>query len=254
MHPDRLYAEFEEESLVQYIYSFARFLSAGIHLHLYVPTSFFQRYLAIKNIEYPIRKAPGNYKTKIKFGFDDLILSKRCATDPSWITVHMPLDTLPPVDLTNALPPSHSPPIGRSRSRVLKRKERSPLDSSRDKMRKSTRSYPLLAHADQTNTSKSVILSTQEEENVKTPLLAHADQTNTSTSVILSTQEEENVKTPDNSMDGKTPTKSDPSVASAKDHGSFQPSACVSPRTALNKNFTFVTAKSSIPTMKSLLN
>ena len=227
MHPDRLYAEFEEESLVQYIYSFARFLSAGIHLHLYVPTSFFQRYLAIKNIEYPIRKAPGNYKTKIKFGFDDLILSKRCATDPSWITVHMPLDTLPPVDLTNTLPPSHSPPIGRSRSRVLKRKERSPLDSSRDKMRKSTRSYPLLAHADQTNTSKSVILSTQEEENVKTP---------------------------DNSMDGKTPTKSDPSVASAKDHGSFQPSACVSPRTALNKNFTFVTAKSSIPTMKSLLN
>ena len=119
-HPDSLYAEFEEESLIQYIYSFARFLSAGIHLHLYVPTSFFQRYLAIKNIEYPIRKAPGNYKTKIKFGFDDLILSKRCATDPSWITVHMPLDTLPPVDLTNTLPPSHSPPIGRSRSRVLK--------------------------------------------------------------------------------------------------------------------------------------
>ena len=167
----------------------------------------------------------------------------------------MSLDALPAVDLTNALPPSHSPPIGRSRSKVLKRKERSQFDSSREKMRKSTRSNsPLLAHADQTNTATSVILSTQEEKNVKTPLLAHADQTNRSTSVILSTQEEENVKTPDNSMDGKTPTKSDPSVASAKDHGSFQPSACVSPRTALNKNFTFGTAKSSIPTMKSLLN
>ena len=167
----------------------------------------------------------------------------------------MPLDTLPPVDLTNTLPSSHSPPIGRSRSRVLKRKERSPLDSSRERMRKSTRSNsPVLADVDQTNTSTSVMLSTQEEENVKTPLLAHADQTNTSTSVILSTQEEENVKNPDNSMDGKTPTKSDLSVASAKDHGSFQPSACVSPRTALNKNFTFVNEKSSIPTMKSLLN
>ena len=93
-HPNRLYAEFEEESVVHYIYSFARFLSHGIHLHMYIPHSFFQRYLAIKNIEYPIRKAPGNIKTKIKFGIDDLFLIKRDPTDAHWITVPMCLDAL----------------------------------------------------------------------------------------------------------------------------------------------------------------
>ena len=227
-HLDRLYAEFEEESLVHFIYSFARFLSPGIHLHLYIPHPFLQRYLAIKNIEYPIRKGPGNYKTKIKFGFDDLILSKRSPTDPNWTTVPLCTTDLPPIGESNAIPLSNSPAIGRSRSRVLKRKERSPLDSSRDQ------------------TSKSI--------HSTSPLADSSDKTKSPSPNSLSTQEEDSLKTPDNKNEEKTPSKTDSSVTSVRDIGSFHPSACVTPSANLNKNFTFGPSKSGIPTMKNYLN
>ena len=222
--PDRLYAEFEEESFVHFIYSFVRFLSPAIHLHLYVPHSFLQRYLAIKNIEYPIRKGPGNYKTMIKFGFDDFILSKKVPTEAQWTNVPLCPDSLPPVDLTPLPQHSDSPPIGRSR--LLKRKERSPLEPSRDVRRKSLR-------------------SSSPEQNTPDP---------------VTTQEEQNINTPDETQKGsqsnpqETPPRKDPAVSLAKDIGSFQPSAVVSPSTAANKNFTFGTNQSNIPKMKSLLN
>ena len=233
--PDRLYAEFEEESLVHYIYSFARFLSRGIQIHMYVPHSFMQRYLAIKDIEYPIRKAPANIKTKIKFGLDDLFLTKRSPSDPHWITVPLCLDALPPVDLSNQSPPSSSPAIGRSRSRVLKRKERSPPESSQAQLTKTSRSTSPLDHSDQTTKLTSNSLTTQEEENLEKENIVHTDKENT----LTETEQP------------KTPTKT---VSSSLDIGSFKPSACVSPITASNKNFTFGTGKSNIPTMKSLLN
>ena len=47
-----------------------------------------------------------------------------------------------------------------------------------------------------------------------------------------------------------TPVKLDPSVASAKDLGTFQPSSFVSPSTSSKKNFTF--NSSNIPRTKSL--
>ena len=240
-HPDRLYAEFEEESVVHYIYSFARFLSHGIHLHMYIPHSFFQRYLAIKNIEYPIRKAPGNIKTKIKFGIDDLFLIKRDPTDPHWITVPLCLDALPPVDLSNPSQPSSSPAIGRSRSAILKRKERSPPESSLDQLSKSSRSTsPLLDHSDQTKNLTSNFLSTQEEYILEIENTVHTEKDTT----LIEVEQTKAI----------TPTKTDLSLSSSIDIGSFKPSACFSPITASNKNFTFGTGKSNIPTMKSLLN
>ena len=52
----------------------------------------------------------------------------------------------------------------------------------------------------------------------------------------------------------KTPPKTDPALSSAKDRGLFLPSACVSPSSAVNKNFTFGPGPTNIPRMKASLN
>ena len=132
--PDRLYVEFEEESSVHHIYSYAHNLSVGIKLHIYIPHSFFDRFEAIDSIAYKIRKGPGNFKTKTQFGSNDLILYKKGPLDLSWNIV--PMEALPPVNLAPPKPQTNSPPPGRPRT--MKRKERSPLHDSGNKRSKSS--------------------------------------------------------------------------------------------------------------------
>ena len=86
-------------------------------------------------IAYNIRNGPGNLKTKIMFGYDDLVLYKKVPDDISWNVV--PLEGLPAVDLAPPQPQTNSPPPGRPR--LLKRKERSPLQNSSEKSSKSHR-------------------------------------------------------------------------------------------------------------------
>ena len=148
--PDRLYVEFEEESSVHYIYSYVRNLCKGIKLHIYIPHSFFDRFEAIDSIAYKIRKGPGDFKTRIQYGTNDLILYKKSPSDLSWNIV--PLEDLPPLNLEPPQPQSNSPPLGRPRT--LKRKERSPLHDSCKKRSKSSSSPSNVSEETPSNAGK----------------------------------------------------------------------------------------------------
>ena len=145
-----LYVEFEEESSVHYIYSYVRNLCKGINLHIYIPHSFFDRFEAIDSIAYKIRKGPGDFKTRIQYGTNDLILYKKSPSDLSWNIV--PLEDLPPLNLEPPQPQSNSPPLGRPRT--LKRKERSPLHDSCKKRSKSSSSPSNVSEETPSNAGK----------------------------------------------------------------------------------------------------
>ena len=124
---DTLYAEFVEETSVNLINQYTRNLQPGTNVDIWIPPTLFQRFRDFDHAKYMIRKGPGNFKAKIKYGDTDFILMKKSPSCPSWSNVVpdvlSPLDPSPPAYIN----PSSSPPIGRnSRS---KRKERSPLAS-----------------------------------------------------------------------------------------------------------------------------
>ena len=124
---DRIYAEFEEEASVNLINLYTTNLQPGTNVDLWIPPSLFQRFRDFDRVKYQIRKGPGNFKAKIKYGEDDFILLKKSNSCPSWTNVVpdvlSPLDPTPPSFLSQ----SGSPPIGRNSRN--KRKERSPLGS-----------------------------------------------------------------------------------------------------------------------------
>ena len=90
-----------------------------------------------------IRNGPGDFKTKIGLGTKDLILYKKVPSDASWKIVDIKED-LPDVNFGPPKPQTNSPPIGRSR--ISKRKERSPLNDSAENRSKSKRSTSPEAH------------------------------------------------------------------------------------------------------------
>ena len=124
---NRLYAEFDDEYTVNLINKYVRNLRDSANIHIWIHPSLYERFCDFDTASYIIRKGPGNFKARVKYGETDFILIKKSPSCPSWTKVIpeklSPFNPTPP-GYTN---PSLSPPIGRENR--SKRKERSPLTS-----------------------------------------------------------------------------------------------------------------------------
>ena len=117
---ERLYVEFEDEVSASYVASFARVLRKRDHqVSIYVPRCFQSRFQALNAYAKSIRSAPGlapgDVKTKIRYGRTDFILQTK-TKNGRWIDAQIQPNTFPPL-----LPPGSpaqsaaSPPPGRLR-------------------------------------------------------------------------------------------------------------------------------------------
>ena len=117
---ERLYVEFEDEVSASYVASFARVLRKRDHqVSIYVPRCFQSRFQALNAYAKSIRSAPGlapgDVKTKIRYGRTDFILQTK-TKNGRWIDTQIQPNTFPPL-----LPPGSpaqsaaSPPPGRLR-------------------------------------------------------------------------------------------------------------------------------------------
>ena len=132
---DRLYAEFSDPASVYLINLYVRNLQAGANVDIWVPPSLFQRFRDFDRVNYQIRKGPGNFKAKIKYGETDFVLIKKSPNCHSWTTVVPDIMLSPLEPSASFVSISSSPPLGRS-SRS-KRKTGSPLNRSSSKSKAS---------------------------------------------------------------------------------------------------------------------
>ena len=131
---DRLYAEFADLTSVNLINLYVRNLQAGTNVDIWIPPCLFQRFRDFDQLNYSIRKGPGNFKAKIKYGETDFVLVKKSSSCHSWTTV-VPENLSPLEPSASYVTISSSPPLGRS-SRS-KRKTASPLNRSTSKSKAS---------------------------------------------------------------------------------------------------------------------
>ena len=126
---DRLYAEFADESSINQIHQHVKNLQPGTNIDIWVPPSLHERFRDFDNACYLIRKGPGNFKAKVRYGENDFILIKKSPSCHSWTSV-IP-ENLSPIDPSPSSRPtqSSSPPIGRNNRSKNKGKERSPISS-----------------------------------------------------------------------------------------------------------------------------
>ena len=126
---NRIYAKFSDQQSVDYIWSLTKNLASETKVFQWIPPEFYQRFRAIDEAAFHLRKGPEKYKTKIRFGNDDLLLMKK-AKFGRWI--NETLISLPPVELSPKLPtPTQSPPQGRPRLESTKRPKSSPQSESK---------------------------------------------------------------------------------------------------------------------------
>ena len=224
-----LYVEFSDVSTTEHIQQFVTHLNPGVQLSIYIPHALYPRYRAVRDIANSLRfptDGSEKLKYKIKWGLSDFVLLTK-SKQGSW--THASLSSLPPLKLFPIGNSASSSPAP-GRQRLLSKRTRSPEDNSPNartsKIRKEVPNLEIESKDDDTKTP----------ENLTPP----------SRSSIESKVDQVSDDPP------KTPQKS--SLSSAKDQGSFLPSACISPNAAANKNFTFGNSLSSIPTIQKSLN
>ena len=114
-NPDlqRVYVQFSSKELVDLCLDLTRRLrKPELHVVLYVPRQFRQRFNAIKSEDYRLRKVcQPKHKTRIEYSDSDLVLFS--CPQGQYRFVHHPLPDLPPVDLA----PVRTPPAGRNINR-----------------------------------------------------------------------------------------------------------------------------------------
>ena len=230
---NRVYVKFTDQRAIDYVWSLAKNLNTDAKVMQWIPPQFYQRFRAIDEAAFHLRKGPQKYKSSIRFGKNDLIFKKR-AQFGSWTIEAM--DSFPPIELSaKALLPSSSPPQGRSRIENSKRL-RSPQSE--------TRTSKHLKTAKETNDN----VDSGEDSNPSTPIdpKISSEVKITSIETVATTQKNSGEDHPKSI----TPSSSLPSTT---DHGIFAPSACLSPKFVSNKDFTFRGSKiPSVSSMKSL--
>ena len=221
-HPVKncLFAEFSDALVSDSIFSYVMNLCPGTNNDIYVPPCLRPRSKAVGKVAFDFRNAAVKHKTKIRYGISDFILSikEKGQSGPSSI-VTLDTNCLPPLDPSFSGSKSSPAP---GRSRLLSKRTRPLSNTPPDERSSKSRKEDLT----------DIAISNNEPTPVKSPTATKAD------------------PNPIDEMVQTTPAKLDPSLASAKDLGTFQPSSFVSPSTTSNKNFTFT--NSSIPIMKSL--
>ena len=95
-----LYVEFSDEESLSSCYKFAKNLKPGRRLFQYIPRMFLNRYKALNNHAYNLRHSSHQFKTRIRFGIDDILLLKCKPGESTWsCTTHA---NLPPVEVSTS--------------------------------------------------------------------------------------------------------------------------------------------------------
>ena len=112
-----LYVEFSSDKEVDIVFNHTRAITKNDHKVIrYTPKQMFDRFKAVQNLAYNIRKEEG-LKTRVKIGLTDFLLSTRSPNSPVWHTRSLPTD-LPAIDLSQSFHPPASPPPGRPNPQV----------------------------------------------------------------------------------------------------------------------------------------
>ena len=86
---NNLYVRFSDQASLSLCYRFAKNLKPGRRIFQYIPKMFYERYKALNGIAYDLRHSSQNYRTRIRFGIDDLLLWKCLPGENSWtVTSH----------------------------------------------------------------------------------------------------------------------------------------------------------------------
>ena len=228
-----LFAEFLDADTSDIIFSYVLNLRPGTNIDIYVPPTLRPRNKAVGRIAFDYRNGTVKHKTKIRYGPSDFILSiKEKGRNGPWSTVPLNTDCLPPLDLYPSSGRSSPAP---GRCRLPSKRNRSASDTQPDDRATKTRK--------EDPTKETVNDNSEKQHEVTDHIITEATDKISDTVTNVS---DTNVSPP--------PVTNPAQVA--RDLGSFLPSACVSPRAALNKNFTFGSNMSSIPkpSFKSSLN
>ena len=213
-----LYVEFSDIATTDHIQQFVTNLNPGVQVSIYIPHALYPRYRAVRDIANALRfptDGSEKLKYKIKWGLSDFVLLTK-GKEGSWTFAS--LASLPPLKLfSNSISASVSPAPGRKR--LLSKRSRSPDEKSPNSRTAKLRKEIETPDID------------SKEDEVKTPKIPVSPNQN-----------------------HRTPEKSNPSLSSTIDQGSFLPSACISPKAAANKNFTFGSSQSLIPRSQQSLN
>ena len=225
-----LYAEFPDISSAELVQQYVRNLLPGKTVSIYVPHTLHPRYSAISDIAHGYRNGDIKHKTRIKYGSSDFVLIVKPKNSNSPWT-YISLDILPPLQLSPFDGNTSSPPLGRLR--LTSKRDRSQSPSSRSlKARKEDDPDP----------------ASQNEKSSSPP-------SNSNLEIAPNPTPSAPPHDPAGSGQPKTPPRSavspPPLPTPRKDPGLFQPSACASPSARQNTNFTFTTAQSSIPKLKT---
>ena len=81
---NNLYVRFSDQASLSHCYKFAKNLKPGRRIFQYIPKMFYERYKALNDIAYNLRHSSQNYRTRIRFGIDDLLLWKCRPGENSW--------------------------------------------------------------------------------------------------------------------------------------------------------------------------
>ena len=133
-----LYAEFENTFESDLVNQHVRNLQPGKILCIYVPHSLYPRFRAVNEIAHSYRTGPVPHQTKVRYGISDFILLAKPKHQKNCPWSYVPLDSLPPLQLSPFESPSlsSSPPQGRSRL-PSKRSRTSSSEMNSDRVSKS---------------------------------------------------------------------------------------------------------------------
>ena len=123
-----LFVVFEDVEMTKKIYQYARKMNGDTNLFIYIPQSFQSRWEELNRVAYELRHATPAYRTKIRWGYGDLILERKLKNYPKDKYRMVTVTDLPPVNLnpsvTNTRPaPTSSPAPGRKQRRKRTRME-----------------------------------------------------------------------------------------------------------------------------------
>ena len=113
---DTLYVRFKHRSSLSRIFEKVKFLTKGrSNLITYVPREFQERFKSLNELLKPVRMEGMGWRTRVKMGQQDLIVSKkRKETGSIYEELLVDMDKLPPINLTKPQTPvTDSPPSGR---------------------------------------------------------------------------------------------------------------------------------------------
>ena len=209
-----LYVEFSDIATTDHIQQFVTHLNPGVQVSIYIPHALYPRYRAVRDIANSLR-FPTDGSEKLKYKIKWGISDFVLLTKTKESSwKYSSLVSLPPLKLFSSGNSTSSSPAP-GRQRLHSKRTRSPEDKSPN-----FRTFKIRKEVSTLNVDSKVDIETPEE--------------------------------PTSEVSPKTPEKS--TLSSARDQGSFLPSACISPTAAANKNFTFGKSLSSIPKIQKSLN